>query len=368
MRTRLNRLEIYVLTRTLLAVGAALAVIAAIIGLVDFVALSRDVGVRAKETSAAQLFGLTLLQSPSVILLLMPFAFLFGVLAAFVGLNRRSELIAMRAAGISAWRFIMPAAGAAAAIGVVTVLVLNPIASAMNEQFEVQKAALMNNYLGDLKKAVWLRQGDGRSQVIIRADSREPGAAVRLKGVSLFAYTLDKDGSLKFSRRLDADEARLEPNRWRLIGVREGAPGGAAIRSAQLTLPSSLTARTALQKVASAKSAPFWALPSIIASTEAAGFSATAYRLQLQTLLATPLLYAAMSMLAAAFSLRLFRSGGLAGLVASAVGLGFVFFFLNQLCSALGKAEVIPPLLAAWIPPLVTLISGATLLAYTEDG
>ena len=206
----------------------------------------------------------------------------------------------------------------------------------MTEQFEVRKAALMNNYLGDLKKAVWLRQGDGRTQVIIRADAREPGDGVRLKGVSLFAYTLDKDGSLKFSRRVDADEARLEPNRWRLIGVREGAPGGAAIHSAQLTLPSSLTARTALQKIASAQSAPFWALPSIIARTEAAGFSATAYRLQLQALLATPLLYAAMSILAAAFSLRLFRSGGLSGLVASAVGLGFVFFFLNQLCGLLG--------------------------------
>lgn len=368
MRTRLNRLETYVLTRTLVSVGVALAVIAAIIGLVDFVALSRDVGVRAKETSAAQLFGLTLLQSPSVILLLLPFAFLFGVLGAFVGLNRRSELIAMRAAGISAWRFIMPAAFAAAAIGVVNVLVLNPVASAMNEEFEVQKAALMNNYLGEAKKAVWLRQGDGRTQVIIRADERAPGDGVRLKGVSLFAYTLDKEGSLKFSRRIDADEARLEPGRWRMIGVREGLPGGAAIRSAQLTLPSSLTARTALAKVSSAQSAPFWTLPSIIARTEAAGFSATAYRLQLQALLATPLLYAAMSMLAAAFSLRLFRSGGLSGLVASAVGLGFVFFFLNQLCSSLGKAEVIPPILAAWIPPLITLISGATLLAYTEDG
>ena len=81
--------------------------IAAIIMLIDFVALSRDVGVRAKETSALQLMALTLLQSPSVILVLLPFAFLFGVLGAFVGLNRRSELIAMRAAGISAWRFIL---------------------------------------------------------------------------------------------------------------------------------------------------------------------------------------------------------------------------------------------------------------------
>ena len=88
----------------------------------------------------------------------------------------------------------------------------------------------------------------------------------------------------------------------------------------------------------------------MIGRIERDGFSATAYRLQLNSLLATPLLYAAMSILAAAFSLRLFRIGGLSSLVASAVGLGFLFFFLNQLCQSLGRAEVIPPLLAAWTP------------------
>ncbi len=365
---RTNQLQRYVLQRSAVGVGGALVVISAIIMLIDFVTLSRDVGVRVKETSAADLFGLTLLQSPSVILLLLPFAFLFGVLAAFVGLNRRSELVAMRAAGVSAWGFILPAAAAAAVAGVVTVLVLNPIASDLNARFERQKAVMMTGYLAETGKAIWLRQGDGRSQIIIRADKSEPGDQVRLKGVSLFDYDLDKGGALRFARRIDADEAVLEPKHWRLIGVREAAPGAAAIRSASLTVPSSLDAKTALQKFASAQAVPFWALPGVIGRIERDGFSATAYRLQLHSLLATPVLYAAMSILAAAFSLRLMRMGGLSGLVASAVGLGFLFFFLNQLCQALGRAEVIPPILAAWTPALLTLLSGLTLLAYTEDG
>ncbi len=292
---RPNRLETYVLTRTLTSVGTALLVIAAIIMLIDFVSLSRDVGSRAKEVSAATLFGLTVLQSPSVILLLLPFAFLFGVLGAFVGLNRRSELIAMRAAGISAWRFILPATAAAAVIGVLNVLALNPVASQMSARFEEDKAALMNGYLGEAgAKAIWMRQGDGKSQIIIRADRREPGPGVQLKNVSLFAYTLDQDGALKFARRIDADAATLEPKQWRLTGVREGEPGGATITSASLTVPSTLNARTAVSRFASPQSVPFWGLPEVIARTERAGFSATAYRLQLQTLLATPVLYAAM--------------------------------------------------------------------------
>ena len=75
-----------------------------------------------------------------------------------------------------------------------------------------------------------------------------------------------------------------------------------------------------------------------------------------------------MSVLAAAFSLRLMRLGGLAALAGSGVALGFGFFFFNELCSALAKAEVLHPAVAAWTPPLVALLAGFTLLCYTEDG
>ena len=113
---------------------------------------------------------------------------------------------------------------------------------------------------------------------------------------------------------------------------------------------------------------PFWGLWGAIAHTEQAGFSATGYRLELQNLLATPVMFAAMSVLAAAFSLRLIRLGGLAALAGSGVALGFVIFFFNEFCRALGKAGAIPPFVAAWTPPLIALLAGFTLLCYTEDG
>src|SRR6202007_2815079 len=91
-RVRLSsRLDRYLLARTLGGVGSALAVIAAVIILVQFVDLSRQVGVRA-DIGPGQLFGLTMLRAPSVIPILLPFVFLFGVIAAYVGLHRKSEL------------------------------------------------------------------------------------------------------------------------------------------------------------------------------------------------------------------------------------------------------------------------------------
>ncbi|HEX8568398.1 MAG TPA: LPS export ABC transporter permease LptG [Caulobacteraceae bacterium] len=362
----LSRIERYVLTRTLFAVGGALAVIASIIILIDVVELSRTLGVRA-EVSFFQVFGLTLLRSPALILQLLPFAFLFGVLAAFVNLNRRSELIAMRAAGVSAWRFIFPAAGAAAVVGVLTVTALNPLATMLAGQFENVRESLMDNYLEEKDQQIWLRQGDDQTQVVINAKGRD-ATGTRLRDVSLFVQTVTPEGGLRFQRRIEAAEAVLADGEWRLKDAREAGPGAAAVRYDTLAIPTTLEASAALTPSRTASTVPFWRLPGVISETEAAGFSATAYRLRLHQLLVSPLMYAAMSILAAGFSLRLMRLGGLAALAGAGVALGFVFYFLDQICSAMGRADILPAFAAAWTPPLLALLSGFTLLCYTEDG
>jgi lipopolysaccharide export system permease protein len=368
VRIGLRHIESYVLERTLIGVAGALAVFATVITLIDFVELSRSAGGKT-EVSFDQVLTMTLLNAPTLILLLLPFSFLFGVLGAFVSLNRRSELIAMRAAGVSAWRFIFPAAGAAAVIGLLTVTVLNPVASMMNARFEVMRSELLQGYASTAPHAVWLRQGDAHNQIVIRAHQRAPGAgALVLRGVSVFISTRAADGSLQFSRRIEAAEAQLMPGYWLLTGAQEATPGATAYHFDTLTIPSTLNGDKALERFASPTAVPFWGLWAAISRTEQAGFSATGYRLELEELLATPLMFAAMSVLAAAFSLRLIRLGGLAPLAGSGVALGFVIFFLNEFCRALGKAGAIPPFAAAWTPPLVALLAGFTLLCYTEDG
>jgi len=365
-RWGLTRIERYVLTRTLLAVAAALAIIGAVVMLIDFVEISRNT-TSGTDATVAETLGLMLLKSPNLILLLFPFAFLFGVLAAFVNLNRRSELVAMRAAGVSAWRFIFPAAGAAFMVGVVCILALSPIASWMDGQYEIAANKLESKPGARTPTDTWLRQGDGRTQVVIHARSRiRPGD--RLQDVSMFVYTADSEGRLEFQRRIEARMAVLKRGFWQLTDAREAGPGQQAVRYRTLSIPSTLDPKTAYEKFAEPAAVPFWALPGAIDRIETAGFTATAYRLRFQQLLATPVLFAAMSVLGAAFSLRLMRLGGLAVLATSGVALGFLFFFFNELTAALGKAEIIPPFLAGWTPPLLALLSAFTLLTYTEDG
>ncbi len=362
------RLQLYVLARTLAGIGAALVVVASVIMLVDFIDVSRTLSGRG-DIGFPQIAELVLLKSPSIILLLLPFVFLFGVMGAFVALNRRSELIAMRAVGVSAWRFLFPAAAAAFAVGIVAVAVLSPSAAALNGRFEDRRAALTGGDSPASAGEVWLRQGTPGGQIVIHASQRDTRhGSLRLQGVSMFIQSVAAAGAVDFTRRIDADEAVLMPGYWRLSNAREARPGSESIHSEVLSLPSTLDRRSAMEKFVAPAAVAFWDLPETIRAADRAGYSSAAYRLRLQQLLATPLLLAAMTLVAAAFSLRLLRLGDLAGLAAAGVALGFAVFLLNQFCWALGSTDVMPVAFAAWAPPVLALLGAVTLLCYTEDG
>jgi lipopolysaccharide export system permease protein len=364
---RLGRLERYVLIQLARSLGVALAVIAALVMLIDFVEISRGLG-SDTDLSGLRILGLMLLKSPAVIVQLLPFVFLFGTLAAFVGLNRRSELVAMRAAGVSAWRFVLPAAGAALLLGVLTVTVIGPVAASADGLFQRERARISGSVLGaEEQQAIWLREGDGPRQMVIRA-GRQDRANARLLDVTFFIYATDPQGQRRFTERIDAPSASLSAGRWRLFDAVGAQTGQRAVRYATLDLPSALADEEAFERFARPQSTPFWSLPGQIQRIEDAGFSSTAYRLRLQSLLSTPLAFAAMTILAAAFSLRLMRLGDLARMAVAAVVLGFAFFFLSQFSAAMGSAEVVPPFVAAWLPAILTALAAFTLLFYTEDG
>ncbi|ADL01888.1 Lipopolysaccharide export system permease protein LptG [Brevundimonas subvibrioides] len=363
---RLGRIERYVLLQLGKSLAVALGVISALVMLIDFVEISRGLG-SDTDLSGVRILGLMLIKSPAVIVQLLPFVFLFGTLAAFVGLNRRSELIAMRAAGVSAWRFVLPAAGAALAAGVLTVTVIGPLAASGDGMFQRERGRISGAVGGGEQEAIWLREGEGQRQMVVRA-ARQDRANARLLDVTFFIYATDPEGRRAFTERIDAASASLSAGRWRLVDAVGAQTGQRATRYSTLDLPSSLADDEAFERFARPQSTPFWSLPGQIQRIEAAGFSSTAYRLRLQQLLSTPLAFAAMTILAAAFSLRLMRLGDLARMAVAAVVLGFAFFFLNQFSAAMGSAEVVPPFIAAWLPAVLTALAAFTLLFYTEDG
>ncbi len=112
----------------------------------------------------------------------------------------------------------------------------------------------------------------------------------------------------------------------------------------------------------------FGELPTIRVETETAGLDSTGFRLQFQSLLARPLLFIAMVLIAAAFSLRFFRFGGIAKMVGGGVGAGFVLYVATKFVGDLGGAGLLSAPVAAWSPAVVASMLGALALLHQEDG
>src|SRR5690606_21812780 len=132
------------------------------------------------------------------------------------------------------------------------------------------------------------------------------------------------DGDNNFLRRMDAARARLTRGQWNLQDVQISVPGSRAERVQRYALPTRLTADEIEESFSSPETLSFWKLPGFIATLKQTGFGATRLSIHFQSLLAQPLLFMAMVLLAATVSLRPPRFRGAMAMVMAGVLMGFL--------------------------------------------
>ncbi len=155
----------------------------------------------------------TLLQAPEVLYQAFPLVLMLASLVTFLRLARTSELVVMRAAGVSALRLIAVPGFAALALAVGLVAVVNPFVAtsirrgaALEDAMRGRDASLLS-FSDD---GLWLRQADPDGQTVIQAARANP------------------DGTLLTQVRMHRFDARgrpLRPHRGRDSAARPRAPG-----------------------------------------------------------------------------------------------------------------------------------------------
>lgn len=362
MRFLFSRLGRYVFARVLMGISIALIAVLASILTIDLVEQMRT----RPEIVLLEALRLTLLKTPMLVEQTLPFVVLAGVMMAIIGLNRSSELVAMRAAGVSAWRFLTPSAFAGTILGIVTITALNPLGARLFEVFESEREGALSPSAGNSEAGIWIRQGNADGQIVIHADNVDDTGAT-LRGVT-FMFFEEQQNVLRFTRRIRAETAELRPGFWQLRNLVEAIPGGRPMRSTHLAIPTSLNETEMIDRFVTPASLSFWQLPPFIQEARQAGFAPTRYELKWQSLLAYPLLLAAMAGLGAAFSLQLQRLGNLARWGAAGVGVGLFLFFYSQLAGAFAMTQAVPAAVAAWGAPLAGVFIALSIVAFMEDG
>lgn len=346
--------------RTILAVFAT---VFALVYTLDFVELMRRAG-ESESAGAGLMARLALLRAPAVAEQVFPFAVLFGSMAALLQLSRKLELVVARAAGVSAWQFLQPGILVAAAIGLFSVAVYNPVSAILKQRAsEIDAKTFAKSLKTSSGKALWLRQKSRDGSAVIRAETAVENSTT-LSRVAVF--TFDPAGA--FEEQIEARRATLHDGYWELADARVLSPESEPQSYGTYLLASNLDRAQVRQSFTPAESVPFWQLPDTISRAERAGLDVTRYRLQYDVLMSRPLLLIAMVLVAASVSLRFFRFGGIAPMVLAGVAAGFALYVATQLMENLGASGFVAPRVAAWFPAIVGSLLGTLALLHQEDG
>jgi lipopolysaccharide export system permease protein len=324
------------------------------------------------SAGAVDILVLTALTVPGTIYPVLPLITMLATLTLFLSLARSSELVVTRAAGRSALRSLISPVLVAILIGVVAVVVLNPIVAATSKKFDVLSNRFLRgseSVLSISREGLWLRQGSPSGQTVIRAER------ANLDGTELFNVTFvgfGADGSPTY--RIEAESARLMPGAWIATNAKRWRfdPGLNAelnaVRLERVSISSEMTREQIREGFGSPQSIAIWDLPAFIERLERAGLSARRHRVWFQTELAKPLFLATMVLIGAGFTMRHTRFGRTGIMVMLALLMGFSIYFIQNFAKILSESGQLPILLGAWAPPVAGILLALALLLHMEDG
>jgi len=309
----------------------------------------------------AELWRYVFLRLPQLVTRFLPFSVLLGTLITLASLNQHSEIITMKAAGISAHQIIAPLVVAGLALGIVNFV--------FNERITTRATAALNAWeavdYGHIPPAtrvhanVWVQRGDD----LILARRVSGAGEVRLDGVTIY----DRNGGT-LHRIIDAEWGHWVDGRLVLSGVREfNVDAGRVARAATLDLGTPITAAQFTLASADADEQDFLRLRQSIADLEAAGRPSASLRAGMWHKISGPLSTVLMPLLAAVAAFGLARSGQLFVRVVIGMALGFAYFVADNFALAMGNLGAYPPFLAAWGPFLLFLLVGEAVLIRTEE-
>ena len=302
--------------------------------------------------------------SPSMIYLMAPMAVLLAVLITFGLLEKTSELTAMKATGFSIYRATLP------------IIVLSGLFAASMFIFDQiyiphtnrEQEILRNEIKG--KPAQTYLQADrkwivGAGNQIFYYRVFDPDLDY-FGGISIFEFD---PNTFQLTRRIHAERAHWEPqlHKWIFEQGWVRTLRGSSIqdyRTFDVATFDELTEDPGYFKkeVKQSSEMNYEELRLYIDDLQQSGFDTVRLKVQLQKKIAFPVIALVMAVLAIPFSASSSRRGGALVGVAVALGIGVVYWATSGLFEAMGNANQLPAIMAAWAPDVIFGLAGGYML------
>ena len=311
----------------------------------------------------AELLHYVSLRTPQLVARFLPYSVLLATIITLTGFSQNSEVVAMKAAGLSAHQILAPL--------VLTALVVAGLSFAFNERVVTRATASLSAWeaadFGPIppdnirRTNVYLNDDN---DVLLIGRIEGSGADAVLHDVTFY----ERDPRNMIVREYRAPIARYAHPGWRL----ENARVFDVNQVQSTTVPSAIVARgilldQLLVKHIDPDAEPLPELSRSIRALSEANRRTAELDAKWWHKISGPLAALLMPLLGAVAGFGLARSGQTFARAVIGMALGFAYFVVENTALAMGGFGGYPPLLAAWGPFVLFLLLGETVLIRTEE-
>ncbi|MNS36186.1 putative permease YjgP/YjgQ family protein [compost metagenome] len=295
---------------------------------------------------------------PYFIVLAFPVAYLFATLLVIGRMTKDFEIIAMRSAGISLKRIIIPILSAAVVVSAGALAINELVVPYANKQINATVQSLVKNLSRPPIKENTFFQGTDNRYFYVKEIEKKTGL---MRHVFIFDKT--KDG---LPQVIQAEQARWIGNIWRLEfgnNYRYDREGYIDYEVSFKTMDIQLTlnASSFIPQGLNAQEASSQQLMNNLGDLKKSGGPTHQIEVQLYKKWALPLASFCAALIAAPLGLIFSRMGGYVG-VAFSIILVFIYYVTLQITEALGNYGQIPPFFGAWTSNMLFLVVGSILI------
>ena len=310
--------------------------------------------------------------TPSLLYQIAPLAVLIAVLVTFSVLNRNSEIIAMKATGISLYRLVIPIVSIAVCLAVCLFLFAQyylPQANRRQESLRnVIKGRPPQTYLHPEEQ--WIfgpKSAPGEPGCIFYYEFFDPDTN-EFANLSVFEF---EPSTFQLTRRIFAKRTAwdVDSGTWHFENGWVRDIHGANVTAYRTFLETNFSEIGATpdyfkKENLQSQEMNFGQLAHYIHDLRQSGFDTKRLNVALWQKLSYPLIAVVMAVLAIPFALSMGRRGSITG-VAVAIGVALAYYVIDLLFGAMGNVNYLPASMAAWSADILFGLVGGYLLLRT---
>lgn len=355
-------LTIYLAKIFVVRILAVLVMLVLVLMMLDLLSNTGEI-LAVEGNGDAEVWKYVSLRVPQLISRFLPYSVLLATLITLVTLNQNSEVVSMKAAGLSAHQVLAPLLLTAGLVSIISFAFNERIVTRATGTLKAWEAAEYGPIPQEtsVKANVYLTDGES---ILSAANISGTGDAIVMNKVTW--YERAPGGIIR--EQVRADRATYANPGWKLENpVRFNVGSATNEELGELIVGQGLTPeRIDLQSV-DPDALSFSELGRTIQSYQAAGRRTSEMEAKWWHKLSGPLSAFLMPLLGAIAAFGLARSGQLFVRAIIGMALGFAYFVVDNAALAMGSFGGYPPFLAAWAPFLLFFLVGETVLIRTEE-